>query len=80
MGGGTTLYGHDLHTIIQMFLDTRNKNMYGLGVGILMGFEIQQISHFWGVGLTRRAISNVLHLLHVTQGTRKYMVLGWGSQ
>ena len=48
-----------------------------LGVGILMGFEIQQISHFLGGGgLTRRAISNVLHLLHVTQGTRKYMVLG----
>jgi hypothetical protein len=53
-----------------MFLDTKNKNMCGLGVGISMGFEIQPISHFWG------AISNVLHILPLTvaQGTRKYMV------
>jgi hypothetical protein len=57
-----------------MFLVTENKNIYGLGVGISTGFEIQQISHFWGVGLTPRAISNVLHVLPVTQGTRKYMV------
>jgi hypothetical protein len=57
-----------------MFLDTRNKNMYGLGVGISTGFEIQPISYFWGVGLTPGAISNVLHILPVKQGTRKYMV------
>ena len=48
--------------------------MYGLGEGISTGFEIQQISHFWGVRLTPMAISNVLHILPVTQGTRKYMV------
>jgi hypothetical protein len=57
-----------------MFLDTGNKNMYGLWVGISTGFEIQPISHFWGVGLTPGAISNVLHILPVTEGTRKYMV------
>ena len=56
-----------------MFLVTENKNMFGLGVGISTGFEIQQISHFWGVGLTPMAISNVLHILPVTQGTRIYM-------
>jgi hypothetical protein len=50
--------------------------MYGLGVDIATGFEIQPISHFWGEGLTPGAISNVLHIhvLPVTQGTRKYMI------
>jgi hypothetical protein len=32
--------------------------------------DIQQISRFWGVGLTLWTISNVLHILPVTQGTR----------
>jgi hypothetical protein len=57
-----------------MFLETRNKKVYGLGLGISTGFEIQPISHFWGVGLTPGAISNVLHILPVTQGTKIYMV------
>ena len=56
-----------------MFLETGNKNMYGLGVGISTGFEIQQISHFGGGGLTPGAISNVLYILPVTQGTRIYI-------
>jgi hypothetical protein len=38
-------------------------------------------THFWGgLGLTPGALSNILHILPVTQGTRKYMVKGWGSQ
>jgi hypothetical protein len=57
-----------------MFLDTKNKNMYGLGVAISMGFEIQPISHFWEMRLTPGAIANVLHILPVTQGTRICMV------
>jgi hypothetical protein len=63
-----------------MFLGTKNKNMYGIGVGISTAFEIQPISHFWRVGLAPGAISNVMHILLVAQGTRIYMVLGWGSQ
>jgi hypothetical protein len=34
MGDGTTMYGHDL------LLDTRSKNIYGLGVGISTVFKI----------------------------------------
>ena len=34
----------------QMFLDSRNKNMYGLGVGILIVFEIFSQFPIWRVG------------------------------
>jgi hypothetical protein len=40
---GTTTYCHKL-LYHQMFLDTRNNNMYGLGVGISTVFEI--LGHF----------------------------------
>jgi hypothetical protein len=40
-----------------MFLDTRNKNMYGLGVGISTDFKIFSNFPFQGVGLTPGVIS-----------------------
>jgi hypothetical protein len=45
----------------QMLLDTRNKNIYGLGVGILLVFEI-----FWhfllgGGGLPRTVMTYILY-------------------
>jgi hypothetical protein len=60
--------------------DTRNKNIYGLGVGIstVFFFKYSAISRFCGVLFTSGAISNVLHILPVTQGTRMYYVLGVG--
>jgi hypothetical protein len=64
----------------QMVLDTWYKNMYGLGVGISIVFEIFINFPFLGVGLTPGALPNVLHILSVTQGTRIYTVYGWGSQ
>jgi hypothetical protein len=59
---------------VPLLLDTRNKNIYGLGVGISKVFEIFSNFLFLGVGLTPGAISYVLHILPVTQGTRMYMV------
>jgi hypothetical protein len=47
----------------QMLLDTRNKNIYGLGVGISIVFEIFSNFPFWGWGgwgLTSGAIFYVL--------------------
>jgi hypothetical protein len=40
-----------------MFLDTRNKNIYGLGMGISIVFKIFSHFLFLGVGLTPGAIS-----------------------
>jgi hypothetical protein len=57
-----------------MFLDTKNKNKYDLGVGISIVFKKFSNFPFLGVRLTPGAISNVLHILPVTEGTRIYMV------
>jgi hypothetical protein len=65
-----------------MVLDTRNKNMYGLGVGFSIVFKIfsKQIPVSGGGEgrgrgvLTPGAMPNVLHILPVTQGTRTYLV------
>jgi hypothetical protein len=54
-------------------LDSKNKNIYCLGVVISIVFNIFSNFPFLGVGLTTRAISNVLHILHVVQGTRIYI-------
>jgi hypothetical protein len=43
-------------------------------VGISIVFEIFSNIPFRGEGVTPGAISNVLHILPVTQGTRIYMV------
>jgi hypothetical protein len=48
--------------------------MYGLGVDISTGIGIQPTSHLCGVRLTPGAISYVLHILPVTQGTRIYII------
>jgi hypothetical protein len=51
--------------------------MYGLGVGISIDFKIFSNFPFLGGGeveLIPGAISNVLYILLVTQGTRIYMV------
>jgi hypothetical protein len=63
-----------------MLLNTRNKNIYGLGVGISTVFKIFSNFNFLGGGVDPRG-----HDLHtigcpLTQGTRIYMVLGRGSQ
>jgi hypothetical protein len=63
-----------------MLLNTRKKNIYGLGVGISTVFKIFSNFNFLGGGVDPRG-----HDLHtigcpLTQGTRIYMVLGWGSQ
>jgi hypothetical protein len=59
----------------QMLLERRNKNTYSLRVGISIVFKIFSNFLFQGrVGLTPWAISDVLHILPVTQGTRIYMV------
>jgi hypothetical protein len=39
-GDKTIPYGHNLHIYHQMFLDTRNKNIFSLGVVMLIVFEI----------------------------------------
>jgi hypothetical protein len=57
-----------------MVLDTSNKNMYCLGVGISIVFEIFSYFLFLGVGLTPGAIPKVLYILPVKQGTKIYMV------
>jgi hypothetical protein len=46
----------------------RSKNIYGLGVGISIVFKMFSNFLFLGVGLTPRAISNVLHRLPVIPG------------
>jgi hypothetical protein len=60
-GGQDHPYGHDLHTIRwsltqrnQMVLDTRNKNLYGLGVGFSIVFEIFSNFPFLGGGFDPR--------------------------
>jgi hypothetical protein len=57
-----------------MFLDTRNKNIYGLGVGISMVSKIFSYFPFLGDGVDPR--SHDLHTIgcSVTQGTRLYRV------
>jgi hypothetical protein len=57
-----------------MFLDTRNKNMYGLGVGISTVSKIFSYFQFLGGGVDPR--SHDLHTIgySVTQGTRIYRV------
>jgi hypothetical protein len=46
-----------------MLLDTGNKNVYGLGMGISVVFEIYNFP-FLGVGVDPRGhILNVLHIL-----------------
>jgi hypothetical protein len=57
-----------------MVLDTRNKNMYGLGVGISIVFQIFRNFLFLRGGLAPGAIPVVLHILPVTQGTKTYLV------
>jgi hypothetical protein len=52
-------------TFHQMFLDTRNKNMYGLEVGISMVFKIFRQFPIYG-GVDTRGHINVLHILPVT--------------
>jgi hypothetical protein len=64
---------HGLRVGISMLFDTRNKNIYGLGVRISIVFKIFSNSCLWKVGMTPGVISNVLHILPVTQGTRIYI-------
>jgi hypothetical protein len=47
--------------------------MWFRGGGLHSFRDIQQFPVPGGVGWTLRAISNVLHILHVTHGTRKYI-------
>jgi hypothetical protein len=72
-GGGVDPRGHDLHKN-WMLLNTRNKNIHGLGVGISTIFEIFRNLPFLGGGFDSSG-----HGLHttgcsLTQGTRIYMV------
>jgi hypothetical protein len=55
-----------------MSFDTVIKDMCGLGMGIFMVFEILGHFPFKGDGTTPRC--------SLIQGTRIYMVKGWGSQ
>jgi hypothetical protein len=57
-----------------MLLDTRNKYIQSLGVGISIVFKIFSNFPFLRMELTQGAISNVLHILPVAQGTKIYMV------
>jgi hypothetical protein len=63
-----------------MPLKTRNKNIYGFGVGISTVFKILSNFPFLGGGVDLRG--HDLHTIRcfLTQGKRIYMVLGWGSQ
>jgi hypothetical protein len=62
-----------------MFFDTRNKIIYDLGMGDLNSFQDIHLFPVSGGGgggvLTPGAISNVLHMLPATQGTRIYMYI-----
>jgi hypothetical protein len=57
-----------------MFFDTRNKNMYGLGVGISTVFEI--LGHFLFREDRTTPYDHDLFTIRcsLTQGTRTYMV------
>jgi hypothetical protein len=61
-------------TYHQMQLDTRNKNTYGLGMGISMVFEI--LGHFLFRGDGTTMYGHDLHNIrcYLTQETRIYMV------
>jgi hypothetical protein len=56
------------HIYYQMLLGTRKKNMYGLGVGISIVYEIFSNFTFLRVELTPGVISNVFQILPVTLG------------
>jgi hypothetical protein len=70
---GTTPYGHD-PTYHQLFLDTRTKNMYSLGVGISMVFEILGHFLFKGDKTTRYGLGLYTIRFSLTQGTNICMV------
>jgi hypothetical protein len=57
-----------------MFLDTRNKNMYGLRVGISTVFEIFRHFLFKEDGTTPYGHDLYTIRCSLTQGTRIYMV------
>jgi hypothetical protein len=64
----------------QMLLDTRNKNIYGLGVSMFFFFR-----YFDNSCLRRDGTTMPGHDVHnircyLTQETRMYMVMGWRSQ
>jgi hypothetical protein len=62
-----------------LLLDTRNKNIYSLGVGISTVFKIFSYFNFLGVGLISGVMTYITIGYSLTKGTRIYIWLRSGD-
>jgi hypothetical protein len=72
--------GMVMTTYHHMFPDTRNKNKYGLWVGISRVFKVFEHLQFKRDGAIRYDHDQLTIKCSLTHEKRIHMVYGWGSQ